>query len=760
MKAIAMTQLTNTGTKLTFAPAPNIPPLWQGLLAQAIVDHQEGKLDEAIATYKKAVKVIPDHPHLHYLLGTALIQKQSFPKAEVAMRRAVELAGQSFEYLNNLASALMGQSKYSEAETILQKAQKINPDSMDVLANLGVVLGELGRWSEAMLHLSRVRLERPDMRKILRHLGFAYCIAKDWPRAIEIIEDYLTGEPKDDIARNNLAMAYRAINEREGMLATLKDLYENNPDNLSCLSNYYHHLVTFGRIAPALDVLERYAKNNPMDITINGLLSRHHFRYGTIDQSYVHARLVQMVKEFNPLSYMDPLTIYPRVLDFDGFDSLNIDLVKFVESTKDGNSTMNVAFLSLLPIAWTDQECEALYQMHKNWGDRLLKLSKEEPGVAEIPTLHPRNPDDKKLRVGFLSSDIRGHVVSKFIQGFIEHYDHDLFEIYLYINTQDIPDPIQMDMISHATGYQHVYNFTNVDVAKKIIGDRIDILFDLNAHTGESRLGAMTHQCAPIQVTWLGYPYTTGLSTIDYILVDQWLCPPEGRWLVEKPLIKKGSFISIEGFPNVEIKPDPPFIRNDGIITFGSMNNPYKINRRVIQLWSQVLQAVPNSRFVFARPANEMKSQFLRHNLIQEFERNGIDKDRITLMENVANRHLPLYNEIDISLDTFPVTGGTTTTESLWMGTPVIIRYGPALHHRIGYSIVMAVGGMEDLCADNDADYVAAAARLANDPERIKAMRTTLRDQMIQSSLGDTRRFVKDFQDALIDTARKEGLIS
>ena len=93
MKAIAMTQLTNTGTKLTFAPAPNIPPLWQGLLAQAIVDHQEGKLDEAIATYKKAVKVIPDHPHLHYLLGTALIQKQSFPKAEVAMRRAVELAG-------------------------------------------------------------------------------------------------------------------------------------------------------------------------------------------------------------------------------------------------------------------------------------------------------------------------------------------------------------------------------------------------------------------------------------------------------------------------------------------------------------------------------------------------------------------------------------------------------------------------------------------------------------------------------------------
>ena len=169
MKAIAMTQSTNTDANLTFTPTPpNIPPLWQGLLAQAIVDHQEGKLDEAIATYKKAVKVIPNHPHLHYLLGTALIQKQSFPKAEVAMRRAVELAGQSFEYLNNLASALMGQSKFLEAEAILQKAQKINPDSMDVLANLGVVLGELGRWSEAMLHLSRVRLEHPDMRKILR----------------------------------------------------------------------------------------------------------------------------------------------------------------------------------------------------------------------------------------------------------------------------------------------------------------------------------------------------------------------------------------------------------------------------------------------------------------------------------------------------------------------------------------------------------------------------------------------------------------
>ncbi|MBM3603137.1 MAG: tetratricopeptide repeat protein, partial [Alphaproteobacteria bacterium] len=402
-----MSKADAPGTQLSPPPNMTIPPAWQGLLGQAIMDHQNGQLDAAIATYKKAVKVIPAHPHLHYLLGTALIQQQKFAKAEASMRRAVELAGQNFEYLNNLASALMGQSKFPEAEAVLRLAMAISPDSMDVLANLGVVLGELGRWSEAMLPLSRVRLERPDMRKILRHLGVAYCIVKDWPRAIEIIEDYLTTEPKDDVARNNLAMAFRAINEREGMLETLKDLYENNPDNLAYLSNYYHHLVTFGRNQQALEVLDRYAKNNPMDITINGLLSRYHFRFGNIDQAYIHARLVQMVKEFNPLSYMDPLTIYPRVLDFDGFDSLGIDLEKFAQSSKDANSSMNVAFLSLLPMAWTDDECEALFQMHKNWGDRLLKLAKEEPGVAEIPALSPRNAEDKKLRIGFLSSDIR-----------------------------------------------------------------------------------------------------------------------------------------------------------------------------------------------------------------------------------------------------------------------------------------------------------------------------------------------------------------
>jgi predicted O-linked N-acetylglucosamine transferase (SPINDLY family) len=748
-------QLKNKTTKKTLTGGEDL----QQQLSRAIADHQIGKYGAAIKTYKLALQQQPDHPHLHYLLGTAYIQQKDFVKAEQPMERAVELAPDNVGYINNLATVYMATALYDQAEPLFRKALAIDPDSYEAMANMGVVLAELGRWSEAMPFLIRIRLERPDMRRILKYLGVAYCIEKDWPNAIDILEDHLTTEPDDVYARSNLASVYQAVNDRDAMLDTLKNLADDYPDNMGYLWGYYHHLTVANKMQEAYDLLQARLEKDSMNIDLHSMMSRHHSKNMGMDQAYIHARIVRMLPGFSPFKQLDPISVFCRVLDFDGMNDLGISLEDAVTDESIAPATVNVSFLSLMPWAKDEAGCEAMFALHRRWGDHQVTLSAAEAGGDSVPEIPKRTGNQKKLRIGLLSSDIRGHVVSKFIQGFVKEYDRERFELYLYIHTQDIPDPIQLEMISQATGYQHVYNYTNVDLAKKIIGDHIDILFDLNAHTGESRLGAMVRRCAPIQITWLGYLFTTGVPNIDYILVDQWLCPPDGRWLVEKPLVKKGSFISIEGFPPVEIAAELPCERNKGVISFGSMNNPYKLSREIITLWSEVLKAVPNSRFIYARPSNEMNGQFLRYNLVQEFERNGITGDRLVCMENISNRHLPLYNEIDICLDTFPVTGGTTTAESLWMGVPVIIRFGPALHHRIGYSIVMAVGGMDDLCADNDADYIAAAARLANDTNRLRHLRQNLRQQMQESPLGDTHQFVQDFQDALVGVAREHGIL-
>jgi predicted O-linked N-acetylglucosamine transferase (SPINDLY family) len=245
------------------------------------------------------------------------------------------------------------------------------------------------------------------------------------------------------------------------------------------------------------------------------------------------------------------------------------------------------------------------------------------------------------------------------------------------------------------------------------------------------------------------------MKSIDHVVVDRFINPPRPELFVERPLVMPNGWLCFaqdEFFASQDVLETLPLERN-GRLTFGTLNAPYKFSKHMVAAWARIMCAVPDSRLLFVR-AEARSAAFVR-NLSQEFERNGVARDRIEFFDNVAAEipHLQAYNDIDMSLDTFPLTGGTTTVEALWMGVPVVSLVGESMHQRISYSALMHCG-LPELCTFDEDGFVATAVALAQDRERLAAYRRTIRQKMLASPLCDGPGFAHDFMAAMESIAR------
>ena len=286
---------------------------------------------------------------------------------------------------------------------------------------------------------------------------------------------------------------------------------------------------------------------------------------------------------------------------------------------------------------------------------------------------------------------------------------------------------------------------TDEELAAVIRQDSIDILVDLALHSGGSRLLTFARKPAPVQVSWLGYPATTGLSAMDYRLTDPYLDPPGvgDEYYTEQSVRLPNSFWCYE--PPVEyasVNPLPALSR--GSITFGSFNNTCKVNDVVLELWARTMRAVPGSRMVLLMPEGAARSR-----VMQKLTGSGIEQSRIDFVPRQKRRqYLELYQQIDVALDTFPYTGHTTTQDSLWMGVPVISLRGPTAVSRGSLSVLSNVG-LPWLVADSPENFVSLAVQICSDLPRLAELRSSLRQRMLQSTLMDAPRFTHDLEAAL-----------
>ena len=346
---------------------------------------------------------------------------------------------------------------------------------------------------------------------------------------------------------------------------------------------------------------------------------------------------------------------------------------------------------------------------------------------------------NSKIRIGFLSSEIlKKHSITYFLETIFKNYNKDKFEIYLYLDNP-IEDTNTNEFKSLAKKSINVSNLEDIEAFNLIRGDSIDIMFDITGVTSFNRVSLFKNRLAPKQISWLGYCNTSGLDNMDYLIADKNLIyEDEKNSYSEKIIYLPNIWNCHSGLNSVRSPSVPPFLKEKNI-TFGSFNNFNKINDRVINVWSQILLKVKNSKLIL-KSSLKIDKSFLK----KEFEKYGVTDSIIFLEKRKLESHYNLYKKIDIALDTFPYNGVTTTFEALSMGVPVITMMGYNFNSRCGESIIKNLG-IENLIANNEDDYILKAQKMAKDNEKLLELRKKIYDISHETPLFDTKQFSQDF---------------
>jgi len=352
-----------------------------------------------------------------------------------------------------------------------------------------------------------------------------------------------------------------------------------------------------------------------------------------------------------------------------------------------------------------------------------------------------------KIRIGYSSSCFYWHSVSYFFKAALEGSSREKYEIFCYSDTSK-QDEMTEILKSKSDHWFETKDLSDTQLFDKIIHDKIDILIDLTGYTEDSRMAVFARKAAPIQVTYLGYPNTTGLTRIDYRLTDKWADTDHSdAFYTEKLLRMDSGFLCY--YPD-KVAPEVgllPALKNQGTVCFGSFNAFQKVNHDVIALWSKVLKSIQNSTLLIkAGPLHD--AEFCTW-VYKQFEEEGIEHDRIELLGWTSDKrsHLALYDKVDIHLDTFPYNGTTTTCEALWQGVPTLTLAGDMHRERVGVSILSQLG-LNDFIAETPEDYIEIAIKQTNNLEALSALRSNMRAKMKASPLMDVEGFSKSLSDA------------
>lgn len=710
-----------------------------------------------------------------YQRAAALYRAGDFKAAESAARDILSKQPKEAMTWNLLGVVLKRQRRFDEAIHALQQCAKHDAKLHDPWVNLGNIYLDRNQGKEAVEMYSKALKIRQRDPEIIRLLGRSYKIAKDYPNALSMLENALLLQPKSVPIRIDLAAVYTDQQDYARALEELAKAETIEPDNVEIMTCKARNMNRQGKVQEAIAMHEAILAKHPDDIKarlslgnlyLNTLFDREkanacyskvlelrpdhaaaaerlcnsliNSRYGKESDHIQHAHDVA-VKLLDSGAALLPAVstlqnVFLRTADYDNIARVCKDpdaMMQYWVDRLDAGALHNQ-----LARVETPQDRDRLVHYHRLWGQKLEAQAKKH-------TIHRsgRKTLGPKIKVGFMSSDLRRHPVAYFALPLFEA-DRSKFELYVYSFNPSEPDRVQRHITSKVAAYRQYVNMPDAEVAQSIADDDLDILFELGGTTMMNRVEVMAYKAAPVQASWLGYPHSAGPSTIDYIVVDRYIKPPRPELLIEKPFEMPHSWVTLNpmSFRDVEINPVIPELRK-GYITFGTANNPYKYTPKLLETWAKTLMRVPNSHFVFVRP--EGGTQIFRDNITREFAKQGVSADRVEFVA-VRGAHLPHYNDMDIALECFPQSGGTTTCETLWMGVPPVCLTGEALFERLSTSLA-SNAGLGDLCSNTVEEYIDVAVKLAADQPRRIQLRQGLRDQIRRSPLGDARKFVDDF---------------
>ena len=733
-----------------------------------------GRYDEAEKTLLPAAERLPDSAEAQANLA-AIREAQQRPKEAMALyRRANDLSPENIKYLHRLAETAFAAEAWQDAIDAFRRYLDIVPDDVSARNDMGVALEHTDHALEAVETLRAVVAERPDDPHAHSNFGNALAKAGQLGEAEAHYRRSVELDPQNWRLRINLANLLWEIGRFEEAQALCEAVIEERPDDAVLMQQVASRLIAARHLDAAKALLERALRVDPHLAEIHNALGNVHasrLEFGPALASYLKAielnphyllahlnvcicltklhrfdeaavraiglRIMPDYAANEPACLSRILQILKSVCDFDGLE-MQGDFWPVMEDSPAAH--LSPTLLTLLALAEDDDHIRRLaLAIRRIGGDSELKAAWK---ARSAPTVLPRMG---RIKVGLVSADFRNHSAARCILPLLRHYDRDRFEFRCYSAVSG-NDSVQKEIASQVDAFVEIDQLDDPTASDAIRSDGVEALFDLSGWTAHSRLPLFAFRPAPHQIAWLGWPFTAGFASIGHFLVDRFNVPAAEGLLLEKPLIVDGPWIAFEQLTQTQISPSP--FQQNGHITFGTLNNTYKITRSQIALWARIMAAVPGSRFLMARA--EARSRIFVRNMIVEFGKYGIGEDRLEIVGQGfdSGSHFNFYHQFDISLDTFPVVGGVTTMDSLWMGVPVVTMYGSAFHQRIGHSILSHCG-LGEFSVPTPDDFVGTACRLAADTDRLAELRAELRPRVQASPLFDGPAFAKHFGAAI-----------
>lgn len=728
----------------------------------------QNKIDEAKAAFRRAIELAPTNGDAHHHLGTLLRQQGQWNEAVDHFRRALQANPSSALTYNNLGLTFKALRLFPEASECFTRAARLAPMLWEAHYNHGLLCLEQGDVGVAAVSLRQARALQPrdpgthfylcqalarqgklaemlaecradvaahaDSPDAHFHLGLAYMAAGEWPAVEASLAEALRLRPNDPTIALQLGLALDKLDRTEEALASYDRAIALAPSLALAHLNRATILRRRKENAAAEEGLRHALALDPSSLATYNELAILLLDRSQPDNAVV---LAERGLQLDPTSA--PLHAnLGRALLQQGRVELAVEHSRRAVELEPTNAAVHSNLLYRMNFQ-PGIDAATLFDAHLAWAARHA-----EPLTARAAPHTNDRSAERRLRIGYVSPYFREHAVNFFSEPLICSHDHAQFEIYCYSDVTT-PDEATARIRAAADHWRDVRRSSDEQLANQVRDDAIDILVDLTGHIADNRLLAFARRPAPVQVTYLGYQNTTGMSAMDYRLTDERADPPGATdaYYTEQLVRLPRAFFCYRPSPDApEVNRLPALER--GEVTFGSFNNVTKLNADVIETWASILARVPNSRLLVLA----YRGDYLQSQLGEAARRHGVDPSRVELCSKRPRaEYLALMQSVDIALDAFPFNGHTTTCDLVWMGVPVVSLAGDSYASRFGGSVLANVG-LESLITTCREDYVQRAVKLAEDLDHLAKLRGLLRSQMAASPLLDFAGFTRHVEAA------------
>lgn len=779
-------------------------------IATGLGYHQRGDLARAETVYRAILAADPAHANALHLLGVIAYQRGDHPSAIELISRAIAAAPDAPDFHVNLGNAQKDSGHPEAAIASYRRAIELRPDHAAALCNLGNVLQDRGRLEESIDCYRRALSARPDYPEALNSLGTALQQQGRNDEALACFRDALRLDSAFAEALNNLAGALQLSGDLEGAVAAYRECVARNPaipevhhnlgkalhqkgDLDAAAASYRETLRLKPNYLPAYNdlavVLRRNGKNEEAlqclrrAVELDPAFADGHYNLGLVlheagrpEAAIEHYRKAITLNPgfagaYNDLGNVlhrlareeEAAAAYRKAIEVDpdfAEAHYNLGLSLQEQARLDEAVGCFRRALELKP-DFKDADGNLLFVLNYHPDIHPEKLFAEyrrwnEAHAAPLTARAGSHANDRSaarvLRVGYVSPDFRGHSAAPFIEPLLAHHHESRVEVHAYAEVAQ-PDAVTERFRNMVDRWTVTVGMSDEELAARVRADGIDILVDLAGHTANNRLLAFARKPAPVQVTWLGFGYTTGLEAMDYFFGDPYFVPQGTERYFSETVFRLPRTAFAYRPPATMPGVGPlPALRN-GHLTFGCFSRTVRLNYKVIALWARLLQELPASRLVLNakvftdRPTYDLfRSRFAAH---------GVDTDRVHLVYTSPQpKTWEAYNKVDIALDPFPHNAGTTTFEALWMGVPVISLVDRPPLGRFGATILNNVG-LPGWLAESPDGYIAVARREAENLDGLAELRAGLRERMLASPICDEEGFARAVEAAYREMWKK-----